>query len=179
MIYVKAGGDSTQLFNSYHPSYVEKMLDKYCIGHLDQSGKKGSSGKSISYEQETCEFYTTVRARVFKYMKDNKVRATTLRQFNPLRRLLIDFNLNATDESSIRACHVHQDGVHLDSLGVVVHHDVLLHHESSGKYFAFRALLPKKERCCSRVLDLTASPCFALLCFSGGTPTYRLRFCSA
>jgi len=36
LILLKAGKDSTQIFESYHPLYVRKMLGRYCIGEVEE-----------------------------------------------------------------------------------------------------------------------------------------------
>ena len=41
MIWVKAGGDCTQLFDSYHPLRTQMVLDKYYIGELRREAGPG------------------------------------------------------------------------------------------------------------------------------------------
>eukprot|EP00741_Cyanophora_paradoxa_P006670 tig00001030_g6451.t1 len=64
LIYLQAGRDVTQLFESYHPLYVRDMLGKFCIGELDAT--KGE--KPITYEDES-EFYVELKKRVEAYFK--------------------------------------------------------------------------------------------------------------
>lgn len=76
LIYVNAGKDSTQLFESYHPLFVRKMLDRYCIGSLKLGGVEQDSGVlSINYKHAGEEdFYLTLKKRVedqFRKMKVN------------------------------------------------------------------------------------------------------------
>lgn len=75
LIYVNAGRDSTQLFDSYHPLYVRKMLERYCIGVLKQGVvEQGSNLFSISYEcAEREDFYLTLKKRVEDHFKASKV----------------------------------------------------------------------------------------------------------
>ena len=83
MIYVKAGGDATQLFNSYHPHYVRKMLDKFYVGDVVPTPSSGAPPKgdpgaapaalAIEYEEEECEFYRTLRTRVDGYFRSSRL----------------------------------------------------------------------------------------------------------
>lgn len=67
LIYVKPGGDVTQLFNSYHPQYVDKMLSKFEVGTVKDTEK------TVSYSEEKCEFYSTCQSKVRQYFKENKL----------------------------------------------------------------------------------------------------------
>ena len=67
LIYVKAGGDSTQLFYSYHPEHVHKLLSKFRVGAVQEAGK------TVTYEEENCEFYASCRQKVNKYFKENNL----------------------------------------------------------------------------------------------------------
>ncbi|QDZ24403.1 fatty acid desaturase [Chloropicon primus] len=67
IIFVKPGGDVTQLFYSYHPDYVHKLLDKFHIG------KVKDSEKTIRYEEDDCEFFKACRSKVSKYFKQNNL----------------------------------------------------------------------------------------------------------
>ena len=50
MIWVKAGGECTQLFDSYHPLRTRAVLEKYCIGEVKRVS--GDERKIIVYESE-------------------------------------------------------------------------------------------------------------------------------
>ena len=67
LIFVKAGGDVTQLFYSYHPEYVHKMLGKFRLGAL------ADADKTVSYQEDNCAFYTTCREKVRRYFKENNL----------------------------------------------------------------------------------------------------------
>lgn len=75
LIYVNAGRDSTQLFDSYHPLYVRKLLERYCIGVLKQGAvDQGSELVSINYEDAGREdFYLTLKKRVENHFRTSKV----------------------------------------------------------------------------------------------------------
>jgi len=77
IIFVKAGRDCTQLFESYHPLYVRKMLDFY-IGDLERPvGKVPDSewARYVEYcdDQSDASFYVTLKRRVEAYFKSNKI----------------------------------------------------------------------------------------------------------
>ena len=64
MIWVKAGGDCTQLFDSYHPvTHAEATLDKYYIGELERVN--GDEGEIITYDDDMKrgKFYMDCEAR--------------------------------------------------------------------------------------------------------------------
>ena len=69
LIFVKPGGDVTQLFHSYHPDYVRKVLDKFHIGELLEADRT----KTVTYSEEKCEFYEACKERVATYFKENKL----------------------------------------------------------------------------------------------------------
>jgi fatty acid desaturase/cytochrome b involved in lipid metabolism len=74
LIHVKAGQDSTQLFDSYHPLYVRKMLAKYCIGELVPSADDKFKKATLEYaDAENEDFYLVVKQRVESYFKSNKI----------------------------------------------------------------------------------------------------------
>ncbi|KAL3683664.1 hypothetical protein R1sor_001686 [Riccia sorocarpa] len=75
LIYVKAGQDSTQLFDSYHPLYVRKMLSEYCIGEI-QSAPEDDKFKSSTLQFGDGEheaFYCTVKQRVETFFRQRKI----------------------------------------------------------------------------------------------------------
>lgn len=77
MIYVHAGHDCTQMFESYHPLYVRKMLARFLVGRLASprpqgEGKSPGSLQPLSFSPET-GFYATLKQRVEAYFKDRKV----------------------------------------------------------------------------------------------------------
>lgn len=59
-----AGRESTAFMYSYHPRYVMEMLQQYYIGDVD--------GYDNYYKWES-KFYSTMKARVEKYVKDNNL----------------------------------------------------------------------------------------------------------
>lgn len=61
LIYVNAGGDCTQMFESYHPPSARLVLDKFRIGDVDLGENKSSS--KASYTRKGEEFY---RVSAFK-----------------------------------------------------------------------------------------------------------------
>lgn len=79
LIYVKAGQDCTQLFDSYHPLYVRKMLSKYCIGELAPTvGEDKFKTAHLEYKDAASEdFYLVMKQRVEAYFKKNKINPRT------------------------------------------------------------------------------------------------------
>lgn len=74
MIYVKAGGDCSQLFDSYHSLLrARPVLDKYYIGEVDR--RPGDEKQLIAYEDDSKkgQFYGDCKMAVDKYFKDNKL----------------------------------------------------------------------------------------------------------
>ncbi|XP_075265344.1 uncharacterized protein LOC142357674 isoform X2 [Convolutriloba macropyga] len=70
VIFVKAGKDCTQLFESYHSLSARKVLEKFYIGDLESSK---SVGVHYVDDTEDGKFYHVLKERVEKYMKDNKL----------------------------------------------------------------------------------------------------------
>lgn len=72
MIWVKAGGDCTQLFDSYHPLRSQATLDKYYIGELERV--PGDEDKIITYndDMKKGKFYMDCKVAVERWFKDNK-----------------------------------------------------------------------------------------------------------
>jgi fatty acid desaturase len=72
MIWVKAGGDCTQLFDSYHPLKTQAVLDKYYIGEVQRV--KGDEDKIIEYKDDMKKgkFYMDCKVAVERYFKDTK-----------------------------------------------------------------------------------------------------------
>jgi len=60
-----AGRESTAMFMSYHPTYVQKLIGKYQIGKV--------ADYSSYYDWDSSDFYPVVKSRVEKYMKENKI----------------------------------------------------------------------------------------------------------
>lgn len=74
MILLKAGNDSTQIFESYHPLYVRKMLGRYCIGEVEEDTDNSLRCSSIQYREAGSElFYMTLKERVEAYFEKHKV----------------------------------------------------------------------------------------------------------
>jgi len=57
-----AGRESTAFMHSYHPRYVLELLDQYYIGDLENYD---------NYYTFESKFYSTMKARVEKHLKDN------------------------------------------------------------------------------------------------------------
>eukprot|EP00899_Mesostigma_viride_P006929 jgi/Mesvir1/16237/Mv08490-RA.1 len=79
LIYVRAGYDCTQIFDSYHPLYVRKVLDKYCIGEVDADkgappAPPGGLAPLLHYaDEEEEDFYFSLKRKVEAYLKQNKI----------------------------------------------------------------------------------------------------------
>ncbi|KAJ7531400.1 hypothetical protein O6H91_14G042400 [Diphasiastrum complanatum] len=75
LIHLKAGQDSTYLFNSYHPLYVRKLLDRYCIGEVERIPSDEQLNMSTVLYQDSCQeaFYLTLKERVEAYFEKKKV----------------------------------------------------------------------------------------------------------
>nr|ADB81956.1 delta 5 desaturase [Lobosphaera incisa]AEU04699.1 fatty acid delta-5-desaturase [Lobosphaera incisa]AID50177.1 delta-5 fatty acid desaturase [Lobosphaera incisa] len=73
LIFVKAGRDCTQLFDSYHPLSARAVLDKFYIGEVDV--RPGDEQFLVAFEEDTEEgqFYTVLKKRVEKYFRENKL----------------------------------------------------------------------------------------------------------
>ena len=72
MIWVKAGGDCTQLFDSYHPLRTRPLLEKYYVGELQR--RTDDKDKIITYEDDLKhgKFYLDCKLAVEGWFKDNK-----------------------------------------------------------------------------------------------------------
>lgn len=64
-----AGRESTAFMYSYHPRYVMEMLDQYYIGDIDRYD---------SYYKWDSKFYSTMKSRVEKHLKDNNLTRDSL-----------------------------------------------------------------------------------------------------
>ncbi|KAJ7569291.1 hypothetical protein O6H91_01G070600 [Diphasiastrum complanatum] len=75
LIYVRAGHDCTYMFNSYHPLYVWKLLDKYCIGEVQKLPTDYELKlHNVEYLDSVNEpFYITVKERVEAYFRQKKI----------------------------------------------------------------------------------------------------------
>ncbi|KAJ7569127.1 hypothetical protein O6H91_01G062300 [Diphasiastrum complanatum] len=75
LIYVRAGHDCTYMFNSYHPLYVWKLLDRYCIGEIEKSETDEILKlHNVEYLNTVKEpFYLTMKERVEAYFHTKKV----------------------------------------------------------------------------------------------------------
>ncbi|KAL3153887.1 hypothetical protein ABBQ32_013456 [Trebouxia sp. C0010 RCD-2024] len=72
LIYINAGKDCTQLFDSYHPLYVRAVLDKFCIGNVVAGPGECAA---VQYHQPAAQrqFYTVLRQRVDKHFRKNEI----------------------------------------------------------------------------------------------------------
>ena len=72
MIWVKAGGDCTQLFDSYHPLRTRATLEKYYVGELQRTS--GDEDKILTYEDDLKDgkFYLDCKLAVERWFKDSK-----------------------------------------------------------------------------------------------------------
>ena len=76
MIYVKAGGECTALFDSYHPERARAVLEKYRIGALRRARGERADDDIVEYAKDDLkegEFFADCKAGVAKYFKDNKL----------------------------------------------------------------------------------------------------------
>ena len=67
MILMASGRDVTPLFDSYHPSHVWPMLDKFRIGKISEPHHS-----NITFKSQT-PFYTLLKKRVEKKIRDDNV----------------------------------------------------------------------------------------------------------
>ena len=72
LIFSKAGGDNTALFDAYHPLYVHKMLRRFLIGSV-REGEQDPAYPTYADDTTKGEFYHTVRSRVEALMKKKGV----------------------------------------------------------------------------------------------------------
>ena len=76
MIYVKAGGECTALFDSYHPERARAVLEKYRIGALRRARGERADEDIVEYAKDDLkegEFFADCKAGAAKYFKDNKL----------------------------------------------------------------------------------------------------------
>ncbi|KAH9301278.1 hypothetical protein KI387_012861, partial [Taxus chinensis] len=74
LIFVRAGQDSTQLFESYHPFYVRKLLGRYYIGEVEEVANDSLQCSTVEYCESGNEpFYLTLKERVEAYFEKHKV----------------------------------------------------------------------------------------------------------
>eukprot|EP00884_Botryococcus_braunii_P009658 jgi/Botrbrau1/18694/Bobra.0386s0021.1 len=73
IIAVRAGGDCSDLFASYHPLSTRNILHKFQIGKLD--GADPAVERLVKYDNdwEEGKFYHVLKDRVEKYMRENKI----------------------------------------------------------------------------------------------------------
>jgi len=64
-----AGRDSTAFMHSYHPRYVMEMLEQYCIGEVENYDH---------FYKYDSKFYSTLKGRVEKHLKDNNLTRNSL-----------------------------------------------------------------------------------------------------
>eukprot|EP01023_Acetabularia_acetabulum_P015906 TRINITY_DN1781_c0_g2_i3.p1 TRINITY_DN1781_c0_g2~~TRINITY_DN1781_c0_g2_i3.p1 ORF type:complete len:455 (-),score=55.86 TRINITY_DN1781_c0_g2_i3:388-1752(-) len=69
LIHVSAGQDCTQLFLSYHPTYVRNLLQQFYIGDV----KEEQQLISFQNKEGGSKFYDTLKQNVAKYFKENKL----------------------------------------------------------------------------------------------------------
>mmetsp|Transcript_41142 Transcript_41142/g.68727 ORF Transcript_41142/g.68727 Transcript_41142/m.68727 type:complete len:464 (-) Transcript_41142:302-1693(-) len=67
-IFIRAGHDVTQMFESYHPLYVRAMLDQFCIGDLKREARNDAA---VDFAPES-EFYRTLKRRVEEHFRTTK-----------------------------------------------------------------------------------------------------------
>ena len=76
MIYVKAGGECTALFDSYHPEKARGVLEKYRIGDLTREEGSAADGDIVEYAKDDLKdgaFFADCKAGAAKYFKENKL----------------------------------------------------------------------------------------------------------
>eukprot|EP00192_Tetraselmis_astigmatica_P005897 CAMPEP_0117674960 /NCGR_PEP_ID=MMETSP0804-20121206/15338_1 /TAXON_ID=1074897 /ORGANISM="Tetraselmis astigmatica, Strain CCMP880" /LENGTH=451 /DNA_ID=CAMNT_0005483907 /DNA_START=372 /DNA_END=1727 /DNA_ORIENTATION=- len=70
IIFVNAGKDCTQLFESYHSLSARRVLEKFYVGDVE---KGQSLGVEYADDTEDGKFYHVLKERVEKYMNANKM----------------------------------------------------------------------------------------------------------
>ena len=73
LIFSKAGGDNTALFDAYHPLYVHKMLRRFHIGVLRDDDEHDPTYPIYADDNQKGLFYHTVRARVESLLREKRV----------------------------------------------------------------------------------------------------------
>eukprot|EP00210_Caulerpa_lentillifera_P002906 g2774.t1 len=69
MIFLNAGRESTYLFKSYHPKYVNELLPKYLIGEVQDTDP---FRVKYANEEEDLKQYYAIKAAVHEYFKERK-----------------------------------------------------------------------------------------------------------
>ena len=76
MIYVKAGGECTALFDSYHPERARAVLEKYRIGDLRRTPGSEMDDEIVEYTVDDLKegaFFTDCKRGAAKYFRENKL----------------------------------------------------------------------------------------------------------
>ena len=76
MIYVKAGGECTALFDSYHPARARAVLEKYRIGDLKREKTQANDRDIVEYTVDDLQegaFFADCKRGVEKYFRENKL----------------------------------------------------------------------------------------------------------
>lgn len=76
MIYVKAGGECTALFDSYHPERARAVLEKYRIGDLRRTPGSEMDDEIVEYTEDDLKegaFFADCKRGAAKYFRENKL----------------------------------------------------------------------------------------------------------
>jgi len=127
LLFVKAGGDCTQLFDSYHPLSARRVLEKYYIGEAEVP-----AGGWVEYAEDLDDgqFYEVLKSRVYKYMKDNKINprwapAMYVKSFLILSTVALSFYGTYFYFQNLLLCLLCAviNGVAMAEVGVSIQHD--------------------------------------------------------
>lgn len=73
MIYVNAGKDATNMFDSYHPASARQVLKKYYIGELQQEHEIRAFRADFGETDQDRIFYDTIKERVNQMFKKSNI----------------------------------------------------------------------------------------------------------
>ncbi|GMH39558.1 hypothetical protein BSKO_07456 [Bryopsis sp. KO-2023] len=73
MIYVNAGKDATNLFDSYHPPGAREVLKKFYIGELQKEDEIQAFRADFGENDQDRIFYDTIKKRVNEMFKKSKI----------------------------------------------------------------------------------------------------------
>eukprot|EP00873_Tetraselmis_striata_P024749 jgi/Tetstr1/445013/TSEL_032821.t1 len=127
LLFVKAGGDCTQLFDSYHPLSARRVLEKYYIG--DAAPPPGG-WTTYADDLDDGQFYEVLKSRVYKFMKENKLDprwapAMYVKSFLILATVAVSFYaafFYFTNPLTCLVCAV-VNGIAMAEVGVSIQHD--------------------------------------------------------
>ncbi|BDA41024.1 Acyl-lipid (8-3)-desaturase [Coccomyxa sp. Obi] len=131
MIFVRAGGDCSQLFDSYHPVTTRLLLEKFYIGDLDKADSSNPGIVEYQSDMQEGEFYEVLKRRVEKFFRGNEINPRTSLDWR-LKSVLIlvsfaasfyatFFGFQSFAASALCACWL---GVSMGQVGISIVHDV-------------------------------------------------------